>query len=90
MRYLWIDSICICQGDYDDWERAVRCADRVLKLSPNNAEALRDRGLGYLRLGHTHGAQQDLTRYLQLHPDASDSTALREKLIGLGRQARPH
>ncbi|KAF5962811.1 hypothetical protein FBULB1_13818 [Fusarium bulbicola] len=21
VRYLWIDSICICQGDYDDWER---------------------------------------------------------------------
>lgn len=74
----------------DDWERAVRCADRVLRLSPNNAEALRDRGLGYLRLGHTHGARQDLSRYLQLQPDASDSDALRERLIGLGRQARPH
>ncbi|KAF5575829.1 hypothetical protein FPCIR_12968 [Fusarium pseudocircinatum] len=21
VKYLWIDSICICQGDYDDWER---------------------------------------------------------------------
>jgi hypothetical protein len=21
VRYLWMDSICICQGDYDDWER---------------------------------------------------------------------
>ncbi|KAF4499672.1 hypothetical protein FAGAP_4123 [Fusarium agapanthi] len=21
VRYLWIDCICICQGDYDDWER---------------------------------------------------------------------
>jgi regulator of sirC expression with transglutaminase-like and TPR domain len=68
----------------------VRCADRLLRLSPNNAEALRDRGLGYLRLGHTHGARQDLARYLQLHPDAGDSDAVRERLIGLGRHARPH
>ncbi|KAI1022132.1 hypothetical protein LB504_007313 [Fusarium proliferatum] len=21
VRYIWIDSICICQGDYEDWER---------------------------------------------------------------------
>ena len=50
----------------DDWERAVRCADRILKLAPDNAEALRDRGLGYFKLGHRHGARQDLARYLQL------------------------
>lgn len=73
-----------------DWERAVRSADRILRLSPNNAEALRDRGLGYLRLGHTHGARQDLARYLQLHPEAPDGAALRERLIGLGPDARPH
>ena len=32
--------------DNDDWERAVRCADRILKLAPDTTEALRDRGLG--------------------------------------------
>ena len=77
-------------AEAEDWERAVRCADRVLRLSPNNAESLRDRGLGYLRLGHTHGAREDLTRYLQLNPGAADSDALRERLIGLGRAVRPH
>ena len=77
-------------ADQDDWERAVRSADRVLKLSPNNAEALRDRGLGYLKLGHAHGARQDLTRYLQLNPNADDSESLRERLIAIGRGSRPH
>jgi regulator of sirC expression with transglutaminase-like and TPR domain len=77
-------------ADQDDWERAVRCADRVLKLSPNNAEALRDRGLGYLKLGHAHGARHDLTRYLQLNPNATDSESLRERLIGIARGTRPH
>ncbi|MDB6162571.1 MAG: hypothetical protein JWL98_3 [Xanthomonadaceae bacterium] len=65
----------------DDWERGVRCADRILKLSPDNSEALRDRGLGYFKLGHRLGARQDLGRYLQLNPEASDSGSLRERLV---------
>src|SRR3546814_7004184 len=50
--------------DLDDWERAVRCADRILRLTPDNAEALRDRGLGYFKLGHRLGARADIARYL--------------------------
>lgn len=72
-------------AERDDWERAVRSADRILKLSPNNAEALRDRGLGYLKLGHRHGAQHDLRRYLHLNPKAADAESLRERLIDLSR-----
>lgn len=67
----------------EDWERAVRSADRVLKLAPDNAEALRDRGLGYLKIGHRHGALRDLARYLQINPRAADSGALRERLVEL-------
>jgi regulator of sirC expression with transglutaminase-like and TPR domain len=67
----------------DDWERAVRCADRILRLSPDNSDALRDRGLGYLKMGHRHGARHDLTRYLQLNPEAVDSGSLRERLVEL-------
>lgn len=66
-----------------DWERAVRCADRILKLAPDNAEALRDRGLGYFKLGHHHGARHDLGRYLQFHPEAADAGPLRERLVEL-------
>ncbi len=73
-----------------DWERAVRSADRILRMSPRSGEALRDRGLGYLELGYAHGARQDLTRYLQLNPSASDRDALRDRLVDLGRGARPH
>jgi regulator of sirC expression with transglutaminase-like and TPR domain len=72
-----------------DWERAVRCADRILKLSPDNPDALRDRGLGYLELGHRHGAQHDLGRYLQRNPRAPDAASVRESLIELGGGARP-
>jgi regulator of sirC expression with transglutaminase-like and TPR domain len=75
----------------DDWERAVRSADRILKLSPDNSEALRDRGLGYLRVGHRHGARNDLARYLQLNPDAADAGPLRERLVEMSSGApRPN
>jgi regulator of sirC expression with transglutaminase-like and TPR domain len=78
-------------SDNDDWERAVRCSDRILKLAPDNADALRDRGLGYFKLGHRHGARQDLSRYLQLHPDAADAGSLRERLVDLSyAPARPN
>jgi regulator of sirC expression with transglutaminase-like and TPR domain len=78
------------QGVYaerEDWERAVRSADRLLKLAPDNAEALRDRGLGYLKLGYRHGARQDLDRYLHLYPDAPDAGPLRERLVELSASA---
>ena len=78
-------------ADLDDWERAVRCADRILRLSPDNAEALRDRGLGYFKLGHRLGARADIARYLQLHPQAPDAGSLRERLVDLSTGAtRPH
>jgi len=67
-----------------DWQRATRSIDRILKLMPNNADAIRDRGLGYLELDYTNGARQDLTRYLRLRPDAHDAAALRKRLIELG------
>ncbi len=74
-----------------DWERAVRSADRMLRLVPDHPDALRDRGLGYFKLGHRHGARQDLARYLHLNPDASDAGSLRERLVELSSgSARPN
>ncbi|MEQ1512367.1 MAG: SirB1 family protein [Lysobacteraceae bacterium] len=69
-----------------DWARAVRCTDRILRLVPDNAEALRDRGLGYSELGHQAGAHQDLGRYLQLNPEADDAEAVRSRIVEHGRE----
>lgn len=66
-----------------EWDRAARCADRVLKLVPDQPEALRDRGMAYLNLDYRKGAQADLTRYLNLVPKAPDAQALRDQLIDL-------
>ena len=71
-------------SDSEDWERATRSADRLLKLSPNDPDALRGRGLGSLRMGHNSGARTDLARYLQLNPDARDAMKVRARLVELG------
>ncbi|MCW4454606.1 SirB1 family protein [Flavobacterium sp. MXW15] len=69
-----------------EWDRAARSADRVLKLAPDQADALRDRGLAYLQLEHLAGARHDLSRYLQQHPQAEDAASVREQLVALGSQ----
>ncbi|MGH8061280.1 MAG: SirB1 family protein [Pseudoxanthomonas sp.] len=68
-------------AERDEWDRAARSADRVLKLSPEQPEALRDRGLAYLNMDHQHGARHDLARYLQLAPEAADAGVMRERLV---------
>lgn len=75
------------QGVYAEnhqWDRAARSADRLLKLAPENDDALRDRGLAYLKLEYLAGARRDLGRYVQRNPEAGDAQALREKLVDLG------
>ena len=72
-----------------DWARSVRCADRILRLLPDNADALRDRGLGYSELGHSIGAARDLARYLQTNPEAEDAEAIRHRLVEQGVRRQP-
>jgi regulator of sirC expression with transglutaminase-like and TPR domain len=64
-----------------DYERVARSADRLLKLAPDLADALRDRGLAYAQLGYVQGVRDDLSRYLQLRPQADDADDIRNQLI---------
>ena len=62
-----------------------------LKLAPEQADALRDRGLAYLQLDYLPGARQDLARYLDLAPDADDAEQVRERLVdAAGARAALH
>jgi len=73
------------------WERAARSADRVLRLVPDQPEALRDRGLAYLQLDYLPGARHDLARYLELAPEAADADSVREQLVeASGRRLALH
>lgn len=60
----------------DDWAAVLRICDRQLLLAPDLPEALRDRGLAWLELGHGPRAAEDLERYLARHPDADGAQAI--------------
>lgn len=78
-------------AERNEWDRAARSADRVLKISPEQPEALRDRGLAYLNMDYQHGARHDLARYLQLAPQAADAGVMRERLVELSaNRSRMH
>lgn len=70
-------------AERDEWDRAARSADRVLKLVPDQADALRDRGLAYLKMDYAAGARADLARYLHIAPESPEADALRERLVEL-------
>ena len=74
-------------AEREQWDRAARSVDRVLKLVPDQPDALRDRGLAYLQMDYARGAREDLSRYLHLSPNAADADTLREKLVEVS--ARP-
>lgn len=71
-------------AEREAWDKAVRCADRLVQLDPTQPEELRDRGLYYLNMGHRLAAQRDLGTYLRLHPQAEDGDSVRELLIDAG------
>jgi len=68
-------------ADANQWDRAARSADRILKLMPWQPDALRDRGMAYLALDYLPGACEDLSQYLDLAPEAPDVEQVRERLL---------
>lgn len=73
--------------EQEDWPRALRCADRLLLLEPDQPTDLRDRGLLYLEIGHFAGAMRDLTSYLAGSPTPSDAEKVRRLLVKASRGA---
>jgi len=68
-------------AEREDFERALRCSDRLVGLDPSLPDEYRDRGLMYLRVEHLAGARSDLSHYLKLAPEADDADDIREALL---------
>lgn len=66
-----------------DFARAMLALDRIVSLMPDSAPALRERGLLAARLGSVEGARADLSRLLELVPEAPDATSIRQRLAEL-------
>jgi len=68
----------------EQWDKALRCCDRLLTLDSHQPTEYRDRGQYYLKLGYTRGAAEDLRRYLAFVPQADDAEAIGLQLAELG------
>lgn len=71
----------------DEYERALRCADRIVWLDDRDPDEIRERGLLYARVGHVQAARDDLSRYLAQMPHADDSEPMRQILVELGSRS---
>ncbi len=69
-----------------DVPRALVAATRIATLMPGEAWPVRDRGVLQAQLGAHAGARDDLLRYLELAPSATDATKIRELLGRLSRE----
>ena len=72
--------------DRGDLTRALAAVERILVLTPDAVEEIRDRGLLYLGLNAYRLAAEDLARYVATRPDADDVAAVREQLEAASRE----
>jgi regulator of sirC expression with transglutaminase-like and TPR domain len=63
-----------------DFARALLALDRIICLTPDSVPALRERGLLAVRLGSVEAARADLSRLLELVPQAPDASTIRKQL----------
>lgn len=61
-------------------DRALWFADYLLRIAPEQAQELRERGHLYEMLHHSRAAAADYRRYLELAPDASDRAEIHRRL----------
>ena len=61
----------------EDTNRAIELYTRILKLNPQDVEALNNRSLAYSRTKQYHLALQDIGKYINLKPDSPNGYAIR-------------
>jgi regulator of sirC expression with transglutaminase-like and TPR domain len=71
-------------AEREQWDKALRCCDRLLTLDSHQPSEHRDRGQFYLKLGHVRAASADLRRYLALVPQADDADAVALQVAEIG------
>jgi regulator of sirC expression with transglutaminase-like and TPR domain len=70
-----------------DFARALLALDRIICLTPDSVPALRERGMLAARLGAVEAARADLSRLLELVPQAPDASSIRQRLEELRAKA---
>ncbi|MBL8177532.1 MAG: transglutaminase family protein [Bryobacterales bacterium] len=69
----------------NSWEKALQVQDLLVKSSSNDATEYRQRGYLHHQMRHYKEAARDLSRYLQLAPEARDRGEIERRLTALHR-----
>ena len=72
-----------------DFERLLSCCDRILLLTPDEPQAMRERSMVYERLGWLAPAIADLDATLRLLPEGEVATSVRARRDALRTQRGP-
>lgn len=75
---------------HDRWERLLGIQQRLVILLPEAIEEVRDRGLALAQLDYIRPAIEDMQRYIDESPEASDQDEIREQIMQLEQQSRHH
>jgi regulator of sirC expression with transglutaminase-like and TPR domain len=70
----------------EDFHHALAVVERLLLVTPGDANELRDRGYLHAHLGLAGPAVEDLESYLARTPDASDADSIRGRVAWLRRR----
>jgi regulator of sirC expression with transglutaminase-like and TPR domain len=67
----------------DEPQKLLQVINRILVVTPEAHEELRDRGLAYQKLEAFRAALKDLNTYLELEPEATDADDIRARVVEL-------
>jgi regulator of sirC expression with transglutaminase-like and TPR domain len=80
-------NLKVIYGKQEDWPRALRVLDLLLRIDPGSAEDLRDRGIAYASLDCYGLAVRDLDAYLARAPRGPETRELEETVAALRARA---
>jgi regulator of sirC expression with transglutaminase-like and TPR domain len=80
-------NLKVIYGKQEDWPRALRVLELLLRLDPGSAEDLRDRGIAYASLDCYGLAVRDLEAYLARAPGGPDAQELGATVDALRQRA---
>lgn len=69
-----------------EFASALQCCERLLQLSPEDPEEIRDRGLVYEQLECWSAARADLSRFLELSPGHPSAADVRARLADVAKR----
>jgi regulator of sirC expression with transglutaminase-like and TPR domain len=78
-----LSNILSIYSQSNDHQRSLSALERILILTPDSAPHIRDRGMLLAALQKPTAAIEELTRYLNLAPEAQDSKTVRQQISSI-------